>query len=236
MRRSTARHPIYYQAPAPRPRPRPAYDPPEPRGGGAGAIISAISTAVLVLSAVITAAVFVWKVTGGVIPSLPGSVATVPTVAAITGQAGVTVKVPSAPAADAPPAAIQAAAPPALVAPPIEAAPAGVDTLGRPIPTAIVHIPTAIPIEQVRVIPQSMPVLAPDPLLPTAIPTMAIPTPLPAGGASAFDLSPDGKCITARRDGKRYQVCQEWKYAPVEMATVADFIRGGVLPGVEVPH
>lgn len=104
------------------------------------------------------------------------------------------------------------------------------------LPTAVILIPTAIPVEQVSVVPLAVPlVTAPgSDMRPTPVTVMAYPTALPAAIADDFQLSPDGTCITAPRGGKHYQVCQGWKYQPQEIATVADLIRGGTLPGVEV--
>lgn len=103
-------------------------------------------------------------------------------------------------------------------------------------PTAIILIATAIPVEQVTVVPLDVPLVVAEgsDMRPTPVAVMPFPTPLPAAIADNFTLSPDGLCISAPRGGKRYQVCQAWKYAPQEMATVADLIRGGTLPGVEV--
>lgn len=102
------------------------------------------------------------------------------------------------------------------------------------LPNAVINIPTAVPATQVVVVPQRMPVLAQSgPAQPTAIPTMAYPTPLPAG-AAAYRTSADGKCVIAPRNGTMYQVCQEWKYKPDEAASVADYIRTGLLPGSPV--
>ena len=226
MRRAPAHYPQY---------PPMDYRPPEPHRG-AGSVISTISTVVLTLAAVVAVAVFVLKVTGGVFPFVPGGIVSVtvkPTVGAVVAVAGADTRRPPV-AAPAPGIAAQeeaaaevqviAAQAEAPVQAPVIEAPAGVDTLGQAIPTAIVRMATAIPIEQVRVIP-IIPTVAPT-LIPTVAPTF-IPT-------AEFTLSPDGKCIEAARDGKRWQVCQEWKYARVEMATVANLIRGGVLPGVEV--
>ena len=228
MRRAPAHYPRYPQYPPM------DYRPPEPHRG-AGSVVSVTCTVVLTLAAVVAVAVFVLKVTGGVFPFVPGgSSGTVkPTVGAVVAVAGADTRRPPV-AAPAPGIAAQeeaaaevqviAAQAEAPVQAPVIEAPAGVDTLGQAIPTAIVRMATAIPIEQVRVIP-IIPTVAPT-LIPTVAPTF-IPN-------AEFTLSPDGKCIEAARDGKRWQVCQEWKYARVEMATVANFIRGGVLPGVEV--
>jgi len=217
------------------------YYPPEPRGVSAGAIIGAIGTIVLTLAAVTVAAVFVWKATGGVLPGVTTS--TKPTIGTTMGgttgrgsvntgaQTGITDVQYNATAGAQQAAAIQEAA--QVEQSPVQA-PAGVDLQGQPIPTAVILIPTVAPVDQIVVVPQSMPVLAVDPLLPTAVPTMPYPTPLPAAIANDFEVSPDGTCITAPRNGKRYQVCQGWKYSPAEIATVADLIRGGTLPGVEV--
>lgn len=237
MRRSPARHAPQYPYYAPQP-----YYPPEPRGSSAGAIIGAVGTIVMTLAAVTVAAVFVWKMTGGVLPSLQGGTVTKPTVGIGTGNNGssdagattgsdTTAYNATADAQQA--AAIQAGA--QAVVPPAAVAPAGVDTLGQPIPTAIILIPTAIPIEQVQVIPQSMPVLAAgSDMRPTPVTVMTYPTPLPVAVANDFEVSSDGTCITAPRNGRRYQVCQGWKYQPNELASVADYIRTGLLPGVEV--
>ena len=109
------------------------------------------------------------------------------------------------------------------------AAPAGA------LPTAIVRVPTAIPVEQVRVVPQSMPVLAQSgPIVPTAIPTMAYPTPLPPAVLGGYTLSADGTCITVTRDGKQYQDCEGHQFTLGEARSVADLMRTGRIPGVPV--
>lgn len=103
------------------------------------------------------------------------------------------------------------------------------------LPTAVIAIPTSIPIAQITVVPRSMPVVYAQsgPILPTPQPTMTYPTPLPAA-ADAYTVSPDGLCVIAPREGTPYQVCQAWKYAPQEAASVADYIRTGRLPGSPV--
>lgn len=121
----------------------------------------------------------------------------------------------------------QAPAPPA----PIEAAPAGIDTRGQPIPTAVVIEQSPV----VEVVPQAMPQeYAPgsDIRQPT-VEVLPYPTPLadPMVGAG---VSGDGKCVQAERGGKLYQVCQAWKYQPHEAASMADYLRTGLVPGEEV--
>lgn len=113
---------------------------------------------------------------------------------------------------------------PAVVAPPVSSQ-----------PTAVILIPTAVPVAHIVVVPQAMPqtYAQTGPIAPTAIPTMAYPTPLPAAQA-AYSVSADGKCVTAVRNGAQYQVCQEWKYSPAEAASVADYLRTGLLPGTLV--
>lgn len=223
MRRSPARHtlaPPQYQ--------QPYYYPPEPRGASAGAIIGAIGTIVLTLAAVTVAAVFVWKMTGGVLPgplSLPTKAAIVPTSYVPRPNAQTNIDAYNAEQQATAVAIVQPAAQAPAVVPPVDST----------IPTAVVLIATVAPIEQITVVPRGFPALAPgSDMRPTAVPTMPYPTPLPQAIADDFEVSPDGTCITAPRAGKRYQVCQGWKYQPQELATVADLIRGGTLPGVEV--
>lgn len=127
----------------------------------------------------------------------------------------------------------------AIQAQPAEQAPAQIEApaaIDNALPTAAILIPTAVPIEQVTIVPREMPaVYAPgSDMRPTLEPTIPYPTPLPAAVASQYQLSADGTCITAPRAGKLYQVCQDWKYQPNEVASVADYIRTGLLPGVEV--
>jgi hypothetical protein len=235
MRRAPARHQPYFP-------PQAMYYPPESRGTSAAAVIGMICTILLTLAGVTAAGALVWRAAGGVLPSLPGALVvptqrTIATVAPWQPDTNAASQVDrsidnfnATQVAQVPAQAAQ----PAVVPPPAIAAPAGVDALGRPLATAVIMIPTTIPVEQVVVIPHGMPALAPDPMVPTAIPTMVYPTALPAAVASNFEVSPDGTCITAPRNGKRYQVCQGWKYSPAEQVTVADLIRGGTLPGVEV--
>lgn len=102
--------------------------------------------------------------------------------------------------------------------------------------TAVVLIPTAVPLAQAVVVPDtSKPIVYAQsgPMLETAVPTMTYPTPLPAA-AAAYTLSPDGKCVTAARSGALFQVCQDWPYKDAEARTVADYIRSGRLSGVAV--
>lgn len=230
MRRSPARHVLQApQYPPPFYYPQPAPAPERQRGN----VVATICTIVLTLVALIVGGVFLYRVTGGVLPTFQTqptrAVGVIPSVGItrdVSAPAQAEIDAHNAAAEAEHAAAIQAgeqAAQPQL-------APAAVDMLG--IPTAVILIPTALPIDQVRVIPRGMPVLAGA--QPTAIPTMVYPTPLPAAVADDFEVSPDGTCITAPRDGKRYQVCQDWKYQPQELATVADLIRGGTLVGVEV--
>lgn len=241
MRRSPARHAI--QPPTYQPPyypPMPYYPPPERRGSAIGAIC----TVVLTFCALAMVSIFVWKVTGGVLPSLP----TLPTVKAIantgssSGARGASTGVNDAiarynAAQEATAAALSQAAGPAVAPRITDRAPAGVDTLGNALPTAVVLIPTVPPVDQITVVPDlSKPIVyaAGSDMRPTPVVVMPYPTALPQAIADDFEVSPDGTCITAPRDGKRYQVCQGWKYAPQELATVADLIRGGTLAGVEV--
>lgn len=101
--------------------------------------------------------------------------------------------------------------------------------------SAIILISTAIPVDRVTVVPVAMPQVYAQsgPVDPTPIPTMAYPTPLPAA-AAAYSLSPDGKCVTAMRDGAAYQACQGWPYNDAEARSVADYVRTGLVPGVKV--
>ncbi len=230
MRRSPARHPLQP------PQYMPMYYPPEPRRVSAGAIIGAIGTIVLALAAVTVAAVFVWKATGGVLPSalsLPTRAAIVPSVSVPPDYAPrpntqTDIDIYSAAQQATAAAIVQPAVAPAQ-------APAVAPVVDSTLPTAAILIPTAIPIERITVVPQRFPALAAgSDMRPTPIVVMPYPTPLPAAIANDFEVSPDGTCITAPRGGKRYQVCQGWKYSPAEIATVADLIRGGTLPGVEV--
>ena len=143
----------------------------------------------------------------------------------------------------APPAAVDpgqatydAAAPAALPqAQPAAAQPAAVNNPAT-WPTAGILVATIPPADQITIVPLAAPlVVAPgSDMRPTPVTVMPYPTPLPAAIADNFEVSADGKCITAPRNGVRYQVCQDWEYAPQEIATVADLIRGGTLPGVEV--
>lgn len=102
------------------------------------------------------------------------------------------------------------------------------------LPTAAIVYPTAIPIEQVTVVPIAMPQLTSnDPPTITPIPTLVYPTPLPPA-AAAFTLSPDGKCVTVARADGEYQTCQDWPYSAAEAASVADYLRTGLIPGTKV--
>lgn len=103
-----------------------------------------------------------------------------------------------------------------------------VETAPQAIPTAAVYA-TAEPV--IQVIPQSMPKFDTGP---TAIPTLTYPTPLPAAILGETQRSTDGKCVSALRGGKRFEVCQEWKFTEAEAASVADYVRTGLIPGVEV--
>jgi hypothetical protein len=126
--------------------------------------------------------------------------------------------------------AVDAAQPPAAAA----QQPAVVGPIGA-LPTAVIAIPTAVPVAQVVVVPQAMPrtYAQSGPMLPTPIPTMAYPTPLPAA-AAAYSVSPDGRCVTAPRNGAQYQVCQGWPYKDAEARSVADYLRTGMIPGTKV--
>lgn len=123
------------------------------------------------------------------------------------------------------PIVVQQQAPPAAALPAAPAAPAV-----EVVPTAAVY---AAPSPVVEVIPQAMPaVAAGSDIRPAPLPTIAIPTPLTLG--SDYWLSEDGKCVRAPRGGKTYEVCQDWKYKPNEIASVGDYIHTGLLPGTEV--
>lgn len=116
--------------------------------------------------------------------------------------------------------------------------PAAADAPAQPVngsQSVLIVIPTSIPIEQVTVVPLAMPrVYAQSgPVEPTPIPTITYPTQLPAA-AAVYGLSPDGKCVTAMRDGVAYQACQGWPYSDAEARSVADYLRTGLLPGVKV--
>jgi hypothetical protein len=233
MRRAPARHTPPQYPPYP-PMPWPMY--PEQRGGS---VVATVSTVLMAIAALVMVGLFAWKVTGGVLPSTPNTAAQ-PTKAAPgnvtprndTGggvQTGIDAynagQQATAAAASHPGAAARQA--PAVQAP----------ALPNGIPTAVILIPTALPIEQVTVVPDaSKPLVfaAGSDVRPTPVTVMPYPTPLPQAIADNFEVSPDGTCITAPRGGKKYQVCQGWKYAPNELATVADLIRGGTLLGVEV--
>lgn len=104
------------------------------------------------------------------------------------------------------------------------------------LPTAVVLIPTVPPLAQITIVPQSMPVVYAQsaPIVPTPIPTLVYPTLIPAALAN-YSISPDGKCVIVTRDGAAYQQCQDWKYSPAEAASVADYLRTGLLPGTKVP-
>lgn len=126
---------------------------------------------------------------------------------------------------------------PVYVAPPVVVEqPAPIEQPAAP-PAPIEVVPTAAvyvaPTVQVGVIPQAMPAVAPgSDVRPAPLPTLVIPTPLTAG--LDYSLSEDGKCVRAPRGGKMYEVCQEWKYKQHEVMNVGDYIRTGLLPGVEV--
>lgn len=131
-------------------------------------------------------------------------------------------------------AVYEATAQASIAAVPNVSAPAVAPVVSDPAtwPTAAILMPTAPPVAQAVVVPQAMPVLASnDPPTITPIPTLPIPTPL---AAVDYTVSADGKCVIAPRDGTLYQVCQDWKYAPHEIASVAGYIRSGLIPGVEV--
>ena len=123
--------------------------------------------------------------------------------------------------------AVNAAQPPAVVAPAV--------VQPMALPTAVVRISTVPPVSQITVVPQSMPIVYAQsgPVLPTPIPTMAYPTPLPVA-AAAYELSSDGKCVTVAARGGRYQACQDWPYSAAEANSVADYLRTGLVPGVKV--
>lgn len=247
MRRAPARHTLQPpQYPQPYYPPMPYYPPaPERRGGW----VATTATIVLTLCAIVMVAVFTWKVTGGVLPSLPMQATTgvKPPITGDTGTqhsgAGAQTGVDTGAAAynataDAQlAAAIQASQQQAAAQPNAQAAPAGVDTLGQPIPTAVVFIPTAIPIEQITVVPDvSQPlVFAPgSDMRPTPAPTMPYPTPLPPAVMDGYTLSADGKCLTIERGGKKYQDCEPEPFTLGAARTIADLMRTGVIPGVEV--
>ena len=103
------------------------------------------------------------------------------------------------------------------------------------LPTAAIVYPTAIPVEQVTVVPIAYPqtYASNDPPTITPIPTLVYPTPLPVAMA-AFTLSPDGKCVTVAARGGEYQQCQDWPYSAAEAASVADYLRTGLIPGTKV--
>lgn len=103
------------------------------------------------------------------------------------------------------------------------------------LPTAAIVYPTAIPVEQVTVVPIAYPqtYASNDPPTITPIPTIPYPTPLPVAMA-AFTLSPDGKCVTVAARGGEYQQCQDWPYSAAEAASVADYLRTGLIPGTKV--
>lgn len=225
--RRAARHaphqPSYYY-PAP---PLPYQEPPRQSN-----TVATVCTLLITLAALLAAGALAWRAGGGQWPTLP----TLPTRAAVApvkervNNPAVATPIPGlaqneAEANAAYQTAVAKAEAPAVPAPALPS-----------VPTAFIAIPTALPVELVTVVPIDAPlVVAPgSDVRATLAPTMVYPTPLPAAVAEQYQLSPDGKCITAPRAGKMYQVCQEWKYAPAEIATVADLIRGGTLAGVEV--
>lgn len=219
MRRAPA-HPMYY----------PPHPQPQPRGGG---VLGAICTVLLTIAALAMAGAFVWRAIGGQLPTLPKPIATSGGVTApfqpqaaprdVSGDIAI---FNATQVASVPQAAPQAPAP--AVVQPNAADPSTW-------PTAIIAIPTAIPAAKVTIVPKDVPLVVAEGSRVTPLPTdLPYPTPLPVAVASNYTLSPDGKCISAPRGGKTYQVCQNWKYGPQEIATVADLIRGGTLPGVEV--
>lgn len=116
---------------------------------------------------------------------------------------------------------------------PIAQAPAvGAPVAPMALPTAAVLIPTVAPLAQIVVVPHPDKPVAYANSAPSPLPTLPIPTPL---AVVDYRLSADGLCVIAPRAGVEYQVCQSWKYQPHEVASVADYIRSGLLPGVAVP-
>lgn len=148
-------------------------------------------------------------------------------VAAETAQPTTHAQAPQQPAYSAPaPIVVQQQPAPAVEAPPVAPPAPAVEV----VPTAAVYVaPTPV----VEVVPQAMPVVAPgSDVRPTPLPAIVLPTPLTAG--SDYWVSEDGKCVRAPRGGKTYEVCQDWKYKPNEIASVGDYIHTGLLPGTEV--